>query len=252
MRLVKWLFWLSIATAALLYFQVDKIPDPNFYDQSLLQAPEQISVDAKVFTTQAGDQTYQIKPLYQYTLNGIVVSLHDADAMRDFWHHGRWKDFLNIRDLCVMWGNNVANGVYQNIDFHNDSWTCWAQWYDNETSRLFSGREISNNHLLIDDSSLKDALMSARIGDQIQLSGYLAAYRNPSNNFQRGTSTTRDDSGNGACETIYVTDFQLIKSANAGIRLLYSLAKWSIVVCAIIWMVNLFKSPLGRARARRQ
>ena len=34
----------------------------------------------------------------------------------------------------------------------------------------------------------------------------------------RGTSTTRDDTGNGACETIYVTGFEIIGRANAGWR----------------------------------
>ena len=38
--------------------------------------------------------------------------------------------------------------------------------------------------------------------------GWLAGYSND-DGFRRGTSTTRDDTGNGACETIYVDEFQI-------------------------------------------
>lgn len=246
MRLLKIIFVGSLAAAILLYWQSDKLPDPEFYDTSLLVEPEQLSTHTKAFTTQAGDQTYHIEPLYNYQLNGVVVSLHDADAMRDIWHHDKWKDFLNVRDLCVMWGDNIRNGVYKNIDFHNDSWTCWAQWYDNETSRMFAGNQISNNHLLVDDIGIKQALLSARIGDQVQFDGYLAQYRNPSNNFQRGTSTVRDDSGNGACETVYLTDFRIIKTANSRTRMFYTVAKWVAVISLIILIIDFVKSPVSR------
>jgi len=246
MRLVKIVFFAALAAALLLRWQIDKLPDPAFYDSALLVEPEQTPSDTAPFTTQVGDQTYQILPLYNYQLNGVIVSLHDADAFRDIWHHQNWKDFLNIRDLCVMWGNNIRTGIYKNIDFHNDSWTCWARWFDSETNRLFSATQISNNHLLVDDIAIKNALKDARIGDQVQFSGYLAEYRNPANNFRRGTSTVRDDTGNGACETVYLTDFHLIKSANPRIRWLYSMAKWITIALLLVLIVNFIKAPPSR------
>jgi len=145
-----------------------------------------------------------------------------------------------------MWGNNIRTGIYKNIDFHNDSWTCWARWFDSETNRLFSATQISNNHLLVDDIAIKNALKDARIGDQVQFSGYLAEYRNPANNFRRGTSTVRDDTGNGACETVYLTDFHLIKSANPRIRWLYSMAKWITIALLLVLIVNFIKAPPSR------
>lgn len=248
MNLVKWVFLASTFIAVLLYFQRDTLPDPGYYDSALLTEPVQVKTVRQLFETDAGDQHYQIKPKYDYELNGVVVSLHNADSLRDIWHHSRWKDFLNVRDLCVIWGNNVSSGVYQKVDFSNDSWTCWAQWYDNETTRQFAMNQISNNHLLVDDEMIKDALMSARIGDQIRLSGHLAAYRNPANNFIRGTSITRNDTGNGACETIYVTDFEIIKTVNKGKRAGFSVAKWTSIITLILLVINLFKSPLATKR----
>lgn len=252
MKWLKMIFIVSVLTALALRWQVDKLPDPSFYNSSLLSAPEQTPLEKDAFTTQAGDQHYRIQPLFNYELNGVVVSLHDADSLTDIWHHGSWSDYLNIRDLCVMWGNNIRTGIYKNIDFHNDSWTCWARWYDAETNRLFAGNQISNNHLLVDDPSIKKRLRSVRVGDQIQFSGYLATYQNPANNFKRGTSTTRDDSGNGACETVYLTDFRLIKPANTRTRLLYTLFKWSSTVSFILLVASLFRSPLRRRSQHRR
>ena len=40
----------------------------------------------------------------------------------------------------------------------------------------------------------------------------------------RGTSTTRNDTGGGACETVYVTQFEIIRRANAGWRAAIPLA----------------------------
>ena len=69
--------------------------------------------------------TYTIEPLFDYALDGVVVSLHDSDAFIDVYHFKDWKDFLNIRDLCVVWDPNVGSGVFRAMDYHNTTWTCW-------------------------------------------------------------------------------------------------------------------------------
>jgi hypothetical protein len=44
--------------------------------------------------------------------------------------------------------------------------------------------------------------------------GYLASYGSP-NVQPRGTSTTRTDTGDGACETIYVERFEIVQAATS-------------------------------------
>ena len=48
--------------------------------------------------------------------------------------------------------------------------------------------------------------------------GYLASYGTGAG-ARRGTSTTREDTGNGACETIYVEKFEIVAAASSGWRL---------------------------------
>ena len=232
-------FVVSLLVSGYLYLVKDRLPEASFYDLSQLRDPVQDTTREDIFTTSAGGQNYVIRPVYDYELEGVVVSLHDSDDFLDITHHRRWKDFINLRDLCVIWGGNVENGVYRDMEFSNGTWTCWFSWPNREVGSRFDGTRLSNNHLLIDDDSVKHALMRAEPGDHIRLQGMLVEYSNPGNGFHRGTSVTRTDTGNGACETIYVEDFEIVKKANAQARHLYSWTFW-ITVFSFAGVVVLF------------
>lgn len=248
--LFKWLFLVSVLTMGMTYFYKDRLPEPSYYDPDPLEAPKQTPTSELAFATQVNEQEYTIDPKFSYELDGVVVSYHDADDFGDIWHHKRWKDFINLRDLCVIWGANVASGVYKNMTFHNDSWTCWASWPDAEVGALFKMNALSNNHLLTDNDAIKNALMAAEPGDHIRLKGVLAAYSNKANGFQRGTSIIREDTGNGACETIYLVEFKIIKKANRKSRRLYDLSKWLTVIAGIGFLVMFAITPVRNNQKR--
>ncbi len=243
-RLFKWLLLASLLLMAVAFFHKDDYPEPAFYEQHLLKPPRQVLTDATPFTTRIGDYTYEITPRFNYSLHGVVVSYHDADALDDIWHHRVWKDYLNLRDLCVIWGDNVPSRFYLDAAFSNDSWTCWTFWPDREVGARFRSDQLSNNHLISDDPHINELIMSAELGDQIKLSGMLAEYANKANGFHRGTSTVRTDTGNGACETIYVTEFEVIKKANAGWRKMYQATKLVAVLSLVGFIVMLFITPV--------
>lgn len=248
--LFKWLFLISLLLMGVGYLLKDKQPEPGYYDLGQLKPPLQTATEARPFETEVNGQRYRIKPLFDYQLEGVVVSYHDADSIADIWHHGSWQDFINVRDLCVIWGNNVRSGVYMDMHFSNDSWTCWAYWPDRETRSRFRMTQLSNNHILSDDEDLKEALMAAEPGDHIRLSGMLAAYANPGNGFKRGSSTTRTDTGNGACETIYLQDFEIVNRANPGIRGFYSASKWLALLSLIGFIVMFILAPVRKPGLR--
>ena len=243
-----WLFLIGLVISLTTYLKKDDFPAPDFYDTDLLKEPLQSKTGKRPFETHAGEQTYQIHPLYDYELYGVVVSYNDSDGFTDTTHHRRWQDYLNIRDLCVVWGDNISSNVYREMSFSNDSWTCWAYWDNAEIASRFSMSQLSNNHLLADDDTIKQNLMSAQIGDQIHLKGFLASYSNPGNGFKRGTSTVRSDTGNGACETIYLEEFDILKQANQGDRRLFAFAKWLTFFALLGFITMLFISPVRQIR----
>jgi hypothetical protein len=249
-KLFKWLFLASLLVFAATYLTKDRMPEPGFYDLTSINDPLQQATRRQPFMTEVNGQQYRIEPRFDYTLEGVVVSYNDADAITDITHHRKWQDFLNVRDLCVIWGNNITNGVYRQMDFRNDSWTCWASWPDAETGSRFAMTQLSNNHLLADDAAVKRRLMSAAPGDQVRFKGVLASYANPANGFQRGTSTVRTDTGNGACETVYLEDFAIIKQANPGMRSLYRAAKWLAILSLLGFIVMFTVAPVARPKVR--
>lgn len=249
-KLSRWTLLASLLLWAIAGLYRDQLPPASWYRLSALTDPEQRLTEKKPFVSQVGDERYLIEPKFSYELQGVVVSYHDSDAFGDIWHHSRWRDFLNVRDLCVVWGDNVASGVYRDMQFKNDSWTCWAYWPDRETGLRFRFNQLSNNHLLADKPDVKRVLMSARPGDHVKFKGYLASYSNPANGFQRGTSTTREDNGNGACETVYVERFEILSRANGGVRGLYSIGKWMTMLAGILTLTLFLTTPARLQQTR--
>lgn len=239
----KWLCLISALLALVLSFYKDKLPSPLTYSAFTLHSPKQALSTRESFILYSNSQKYIIHPKYDYELVGVVVSLNDADQLGNIWHHRRWKDFINVRDLCVVWGSNVTSGVYQRMHFSSDSWTCWAGWQADDSS-IFKGTDLSNNHLLTDYNFIKKKLLSAEIGDVVRFKGVLASYEIPSSGFNRGTSITRDDNGNGACETVYVDEFDVLQKANPLLRNLYKFFKWCAILSFIIFVGLFFFSPV--------
>ena len=160
---------------------------------------------------------YLVTPVLGYDIRGLVVSEHDSRAFTDLAHE-RWKDNLNVKDVCLVWGRNVTSGVIKKMKFRNRDFTCYYSYPDAATGDLFTESGLSNNHLLAGDDNMARKVRSVRRGDQIRVRGWLASYERPGTPFRRGTSTTREDRGNGACETVYVTEFEVLRSGNPGWR----------------------------------
>jgi hypothetical protein len=160
----------------------------------------------------------------------LVVSKYNTDSWWG-WAHKAWNDNLNVTDLCVVWGTNALSGGYRDLSFSSGQWTCNFETSSDAAWRAFDITKISNNHLLTDNSQLAKKLKSIRIGDQIHLTGRLASYRHFSGNgFARGTSTVRTDTGNGACETIFVSEVNVLRSAPSLWRNLIWLAALGMVM----------------------
>ena len=79
--------------------------------------------------------------------------------------------------------------------------------------------------------------MGTEIGDQIYLKGYLSQYSHSNNSFNRGTSITRTDTGNGACETIYIEEYEILKKANPLWRNLYNLSKYCFFLSVFLMLI---------------
>lgn len=239
---VKIILLIGIVIFIYSYSQKDKLPKKEEILPGLYQEPIQTETEKPPFKVDRGGIIYDITPLFNYELYGLVVSKHNSKSWLDYYHE-EWKDFINLKDVCVVWGDNVETEVYQELKFHNGSFTCYIDSKSgvDKTAvfQKFKDSALSNNHLLSENDIINQKIMRAEEGDQIYLKGYLVQYSQ--DEFKRGSSVSRTDTGNGACETIYITDFEIIKEANVFWRLTYSYVKYLIIVSIILLLILFFK-----------
>lgn len=197
---------------------------------ALADEPKQSPTGKKSFAAQYNDVEYLVEPEYEYELHGMVVSYrhHEGNSRM----HLRASDHLNMLDVCVVWGDNATNPLIHKLKFWNGIFTCNVNTGDREAWDSFDMYQLSNNHLISDDDFIRKQVKGISIGDQIRVRGYLASYSNEGGG-KRGTSTTRLDTGNGACETLYVEKFDIVQAATSGWRL-------SMYASLAIFLVALF------------
>jgi hypothetical protein len=146
-----------------------------------------------------------------------------------------------VMDICVVWGNNIRSQAYRQMDFYNGQFTCNYSTGSSQVYAAFDKNSLSNNHLLTENPALARIVRNAQVGDQIHFRGYLAEYAHHQGfEFKRGTSTVRTDTGNGACETVYLEDFEILHPGGGPWRTLY----WAAWVLLVLSLIGWFAQPV--------
>ena len=205
----------SIVWLLVSFWNRNNIPHNIEYASQVLNEPLQTSTGVEPFEVNYNGVDYRVSPEFEYDLYGMIVSFrhHDGDRI-----HMLANDHLNMLDVCVIWGDNTSSRLLNKIDFWNGIFTCNVKTSDQAAWDSFDMYQLSNNHLISDDDFLRDEVRGIQVGDQIHVRGHLASYSSEKGGV-RGTSTTRLDTGNGACETIFVDKFEIIAAATSYWRL---------------------------------
>ncbi len=203
---------------------------------AVLDEPRQTATRARPFDASFDGVDYLVEPEYAYDLAGMVVSYrhHDNNSRMHFLAN----DHLNMLDVCVVWGDSATGEHLHKINFWNGIFTCNVRTRDHEAWQAFSMEQLSNNHLISDDDGIRDQVKAIRVGDQIRVRGYLASYSSE-NGGKRGTSTTRTDAGDGACETVFVEQFDIIAAATSNWRI----SMWISMAILALGLIVHFKRP---------
>jgi hypothetical protein len=235
---LKWLLVANVLLLTVALWHSDALPPPAELAPALQDEPVQKAIHQAAYTTTSNGVTYTIQPLFEYDLVGLVVSKHDAKTWWDYLHR-EWNDNLNIVDLCVIWGNNARNGSYADISFSSGQFTCNFDTRSDAAYAAFDQTAISNNHLLTDQAAIAKKLRTVRVGDQIHFRGHLAEYsHNHGMDFKRGTSTVRTDTGNGACETVFLDSIEIIKAGGKRWRTLVWVSSLLLAVGVFAWFAR--------------
>jgi hypothetical protein len=200
----------SALTLVVCFFHRNDLPGAIAVHPGLADAPRQRPTSERAATVRYADVDYRVEPVFDYELYGLVVSYrqHDGESSMHKWSN----DHLNMADVCVVWSSTAGNPLLSKLDFWNGIFTCNVETRDREAWASFRMNELSNNHLISDDPFIRDRVAEIHVGDQIRVKGQLARYGAVGNGGMRGTSTTREDTGDGACETIFVREFEIVEA----------------------------------------
>ncbi len=226
----------SFVSLVVSFWNRDELPRNIDYIPEILNEPLQTATRQADFGAHYNGVEYQIEPAYEYDLYGMIVSYrhHGTDSRI----HMQANDHLNMLDVCVVWGDNTMSRLLNKIDFWNGIFTCVVQTRDQEAWNSFDMYQLSNNHLISDNDAIRDQVSGIQIGDQIRVRGYLASYSSDQGGV-RGTSTTRLDTGDGACETIFVRQFEIIEAATSYWRI----SMWLSLLLLCLSLIVYFKRP---------
>jgi hypothetical protein len=205
---------LCVVGAIYLSFRDVALPDASRIDAGIRESePVQEPSHQRPFVAIIGGYTYTLTPKATYDISGLVVSQHRGDAMFNLYHKA---DPGNIKDVCVVWGEDITNGSYRKVRFSSEEFSCYYSW-SGPISPPFNPEKVSNNHLIPATPDVAAAIRAIHIGDQVRMKGLLVDYQVTKADrevFTRRTSLTRKDTGNGACEILYVTDLSVLAQGN--------------------------------------
>jgi hypothetical protein len=232
----RWAMIASALTLLVAFFNRNALPGSIDFDPHLKHAPKQRPITQEPLIVPYAGVDYRVEPLFDYELYGLVVSYRQHDG-EDSMH--KWSnDHLNMADVCVVWSDTAFSPTLRKLDFWNGIFTCNVSTRDSVAWANFKMDQLSNNHLISADPFIRDDVAAIRVGDQIRIKGSLARYGAVGGSL-RGTSTTRDDTGNGACETIFVEDFEIVAPGFSRWRA----AMWAALAALVATLALHFSLP---------
>jgi len=187
--------------------------------------PVQEEPELEPFELTTREGPVKVIPRARYDLNGVLVSHRkNLDAF----------SYLIPIDACIVWGLYGDEKERTDLSVSNHGRVCYVQ-YRSGIDGTYLMTHLSNNHLVPANENVRRAIFWMGDGDEVRLQGQLVDLEVPvphdhlsdllnqlgkgdlGNAEQHGdtfvwkTSLTRDDTGMGACETMWVTSVQIGK-----------------------------------------
>lgn len=177
----------------------------NYEENLNIQEPSQTQVNYKVdkeIIYNGKHETVNIEKLADYTISAVVKSkrYYFFDAASE----------VSPMDLALTWGKLDSEELDKHISYSQSSrWYYYRYDCDSNIDGDYIKRNSSNVHIIPKDSKILMKLIQTHKEDYITLKGYLVVVHFPEYNWK--SSLSRNDSGNGACEIMYVEEIIINK-----------------------------------------
>lgn len=193
--------WKTLAFAALIGFglyqhlQTRPVnPGPGVVAAAVPQQGDTAS-DAFAF------KGYTLQPLQDFTIEARVLA-------SETYRSDREADLSPV-DLALGWGSMSDSAVLDKVKISQSG--RFYHWRVDEfpIPRQEIEQSSANMHMIPADGSIERRLKAVRPGQTVRIDGWLVEARG-SDGWRWRSSLTRNDTGAGACEVIFVRDFQVL------------------------------------------
>ena len=163
--------------------------------------PVQRGLDGSQAINILGDEGYvSLSLLASYDIEAVVKS---TNRLRDY------PAQVSRYDFVLAWGDLNREDIDDTISYAQGMRFYTYRWSaDAPVSPAYIGSHSANVHIIHSDQNILKKVRGIRKNDHIRLQGYLVQVNFPDGPWR--SSLTRTDSGNGACEIMYVTGVQVL------------------------------------------
>lgn len=148
-------------------------------------------------------EDYVIQPLAEFSVHARVLS-------RERYFLGRESDLAKF-DLALGWGQMSDENILSHFSISQSG--RWY-WWRADTLPIPKNEVISssaNMHMIAADEYVARQIKRVRRGSIVKFSGYLVEVKGD-DGWSWRSSLSRTDSGNKACEVVFVQDFEILES----------------------------------------
>ncbi|MCH8556762.1 MAG: hypothetical protein LAT84_03015 [Balneolia bacterium] len=145
---------------------------------------------------------YTITPLATFESESRVLSARE-------YNRGREADLSPI-DLALGWGEMSDQQVLRQISIRQMNRFYFWNVEQFPIPRRNIETQSANMHMIPANRDIERKMKLARRGDVVRFSGSLVRADAP-DGWRWVSSLTRDDTGNGACELVYVEEFEFVR-----------------------------------------
>ncbi len=190
------LLWLGLILLGGLFWWVRDVQARPINRPPGILAPNQPYQDSSNLPQPFSAKGYSFSPVARFVLQARVLSKH-------LYRYDTGAPISPV-DLALGWGRMSDSRVLQKLRISQSDRFYYYSWPQNPP--IDPGEIIlssANMHMVPSTPGLERQLKRLKPGHLVRLEGYLVNVTGP-NSFYWHSSTTRADTGNGACELIWI------------------------------------------------
>lgn len=163
--------------------------------QTYISNPSKINIEGS-------DDNVEASILAEYSIEGVVKS-----KKLYLWDY---SSQVSKYDVALAWGDLNNEEIDKHISYSQGGrWYNFCYSPDAPVGSSYISKHSANVHLIHKDINILAKLIGISKNSHIKLKGYLVKVHFKDAEWK--SSLTRNDTGNGACEIMYVTDVEIIE-----------------------------------------